>query len=161
MSTRCQIIVEGCSAVLYRHSDGYPDGPSGVLADLLPLVKRFRAVRGDDPDYLCAQILHGMVAAHHRWANKAKKDWAKRGDKFSEECRYIGYGVEALEGGLHGDLEYLYIVKSDHVEVRGVNRLFWDSPGLHNTRVEKCVRFNGKTYQGAALVAAPCNNHLT
>lgn len=67
MSTRCNIHFAdkwGDVANIYRHTDGYPDGESGVLADLgrfFAAVEEQTAATGDtrfdDPEYLAARFV--------------------------------------------------------------------------------------------------------
>jgi len=146
MSTRCQILVDGHSASIYRHSDGYPDG---VLHDLLPLVREFTAVRGNDPEYLSAQIVHHLVARHRREIAQLKKGYKDRGEtmgRLGDELPYLGYGVEGFSGTFHGDEAYIYVVKQDHVEVRetvGGFGVSADSATLANTKVIRRVGFDG------------------
>lgn len=143
MSTRSQILVDGHNAIIYRHSDGYPDGEHGVLASLLPLVKDFMLHRGPDPEYLTAQIIADQIKRHHDWF----ENWEKRFNApLQREYRYIGFGVEAWGGLLHGDIEYLYIVKTDHVEVRKPKKGFWGNSTLANTKRLKLVDFNGDKF---------------
>ena len=68
MSTRCHIAVyesEGDAkedkhhALLYKHSDGYPEG---VVPILEPFLKQFKEVRGlDDAEYLAAWTLRALM----------------------------------------------------------------------------------------------------
>ncbi|GAI51112.1 unnamed protein product, partial [marine sediment metagenome] len=60
MSTRSQIQFRDKfgTAQIYRHSDGYPNGPSGVIADLKTLkdwVDKTQTFRG--AGYLAAQFI--------------------------------------------------------------------------------------------------------
>jgi hypothetical protein len=104
MSTRCQILVQDSDVILYRHCDGYPDGEHGVMALLRPLVLSFLKHRGFDPSYMSAQI----VAAHIEKTRNGPTD-------------FLGCGVEAYKNGqLHGDIEFLYVVTKNAIEVRSV-----------------------------------------
>ncbi len=66
MSTRCQIAfyhedglaLDEWDAMLYRHSDGYPDEGAGVIATLTPVLKSCRNLR--DSEYLAAEVIEKM-----------------------------------------------------------------------------------------------------
>ena len=143
MSTPCQILVDGHTASVYRHWDGDPDS---VLPDLLPLVKKFTAVQGFDPEYLTAQIVHHLIARRRRQVSRLKKYYKDRGQsmgRLGDELPYLGYGVEGFNGAFHGDEEYIYVVKQDHVEVRKTVRGFGESANLANTNSIRSVSFDG------------------
>lgn len=130
MSTRSQILVEGSNVILYRHNDGYPDGPHGVLATLCPLVKEFVAYRGHEEDYMSAQILYAIMNPH-------KESYSK----VNTNAGLLGYGIEAYSGYLHGDIEYIYVVKKDgHIEVRKLGVTYQFS----KTVLAYCVNFDGE-----------------
>ena len=139
MSTRCQILVEGNATVFYRHSDGYPERKSGVLHDILPLVKAFTKV-SDDPDYLMAHIVHHLIAKHMKLAN----DYIKNSNSHSDEIKYIGYAVEGFDGTFHSDLKYIYVVKKDCVEIHKANSKFLDNPVIESSDIISVVDFDGK-----------------
>jgi hypothetical protein len=77
MSTRCNIHFAQngeTKANIYRHCDGYPEGPSGVLADL---EKFFDAVeaqtndsRFDHPTYLAAKFVVWQASQNCRTPDK-------------------------------------------------------------------------------------------
>lgn len=138
MSTRCQVIFEGYEkdkfhdASVYRHSDGYPDSEHGVLATLVPFAKDFMANRGHDPEYMTAHL----VAL---WINNMNEHNAKQGYS-SNMFKYTGHGVCGFKGELHGDLDYLYVVKKTEIEVRRPVNEFWDEPTVKNTKVIETVK---------------------
>ncbi len=99
MSTRCQIgfyepatkELTEFEALIYRHCDGYPDGESGVIADIQPILEDFNKYRGlDDIEYAAAWLVA-----------KLKTD-------------YINIGISK---DFHGDLEYFYAIYPDRMEV--------------------------------------------
>jgi len=154
MSTRCQIIVEGSDAVVYRHSDGYPDGACGVVKTLKPIVENFIRWRGFDECYLPAHIVADMIAVHKKDMDKTIRKMKKAGTPAAnlsayESAKYLGYGVEAYkaddENALHGDLEFLYVVKKNGtIEVRSC---FTDNDGpcnIGNTKLVKTVKYKAK-----------------
>ena len=92
MSTRCQIAfytghdkdLPQFDALIYRHWDGYP---SGVLPDLLPVLRDFHQHRGlGDVEYASAWLVS-------RWKNY-----------------YLNIGISKW---FHGDIEWLYAVYPD------------------------------------------------
>ena len=87
MSTRCMIGYEGQGALIYRHSDGYPDGEHGVLATLIPFRDHFFKLRHDAGEYFLARLL--------AW----QPDYDREG--------VTGYGIDTA---FHGDLAYYYHV---------------------------------------------------
>ena len=126
MSTRCQIMFHwgedetAVSALLYRHSDGYPDTEHGVLADLDKffddLDKNLADKRYSDPCYLAAKLLVWFVAEYqNRYFDMYKEmaSMSKTGDDYAEKkleefghpCDFLGHGIDMC---LHGDIEYLY-----------------------------------------------------
>lgn len=145
MSTRCQILVEDSSVVIYRHSDGYPQGPHGVLATLKPLVIDFIKYRGWDEEYLPAHIIADQIKHHKAWADAraAEYEAEKPGSGASyKQAGYLGFGIEGYKPGdyFHGDIEYMYYVrKSGVIEVMVPTEAFDAEPTLANLRVAKRV----------------------
>ena len=161
MSTRCQIHVDGHSTIIYKHSGGYPNDNmgkgSGILSNLLPVVKRFIKLRGfDDPDYLSARILHGLMKNNDRDYDRILRRCKREGQKpkdyqFYEDSRdTLGFGIEKYDETLHGDLEYYYVVKKDHVEVlqarKGIGFGGDDRCNIANWEVIRRVDFDGNPY---------------
>jgi len=99
MSTRCQIgfyetgetNLEKWEALLYRHSDGYPESEHGVISTIKPILDDFQANRGlDDLEYASAWLVA-----------KLKTD-------------YLNIGIS---NGFHGDIEYFYAIYPDKMVV--------------------------------------------
>lgn len=127
MSTRAMIEVEGSDVKIYKHSDGYPDGEHGVLATLKPFAKFFAKKRGDDPEYLVAQIVREFAVKDHQWAQeRTAEDIAEHGeDRYGwvDNVRTLGWG---LCTDYHPDCEYLYLVKPNgRVVVKSGDELPW------------------------------------
>jgi hypothetical protein len=148
MSTRCQILVSGHDAVIYRHSDGYPNGKSGVLHDILPTLRYFKAGRGWDEFYLTAQLVGTLVAKQKAWAKRfCKEKYPNPEDRkaYCRELECLGLGVEAFDGELHGDIDYVYVVFPEHVEVREPTWETYDeTPTLTKTKLAFKVNYAGK-----------------
>jgi len=157
MSTRCQIIVKGSDVVVYRHSDGYPDGKHGVVSALKKIVVPFLKHRGLDACYLPAHIVAGMIADHKQHMDKLIRLSENEGrhDCVSsyEQCKYLGFGVEAYneanDNALHGDIEFLYIVDEKGVEVRAADFRHDQPRNVANTTHVKTVKFATRTRQNA------------
>lgn len=131
MSTRCHIIVEdpqqGDETILYRHSDGYPQGPHGVLATLVPFVARFMKYRGWDACYLGAQIMCDQINRSRAGMRAyCEKSIAKDKEAGREPSSYdverlanvdndfLGFGISSQ---IHGDVEFIYRVTSEGINV--------------------------------------------
>lgn len=89
MGTHAFITVKGLSAGLYRHSDGYPDGPHGVLSSLAPFVAHFKKYRGDDPEYFLARLVENQLRATGLTVDKKPPF----GPKTENEDYLIGFGI--------------------------------------------------------------------
>lgn len=109
MSTRCVIeFTEGDDVVacIYRHSDGYPDGPHGVPDSL---ERFFAAVeeqcggdnRYDDPCYLAARFVVWQAA-----------QWSRGGP-----LNFLSLGITPSADS-HGDLAWVYRVDCDRGDAR-------------------------------------------
>ena len=133
MSTRCQILIKGLNANLYRHSDGYPDSEYGVLATLIPFLTEFMKVRGDDPSYMLARLAQYQ-------ANATDQHMGLHKDIDKDIYQFLGYGIDTA---LHGDLEYIYQIdtKKRVVNVLKTKDSFWDSPKLSNAKRVQVVPF--------------------
>ncbi len=105
MSTRCVINFnygKRIEAKVYRHSDGYPAGESGVLADLQRFFAEVERQTNDnrygDPSYLAAKFVVWQ-------AEEYATDW--EGNK-KQPLDFLGVGVCTRNPG---DIEYIYTVK--------------------------------------------------
>jgi len=110
MSTRCAIAFghtknhQDKLALVYRHSDGYPNGAG---ADLLKFFQDVKAcakhgdTRFDDPTYLAAKFIIWLTLKY------ANSEWHKRYPGEDHPLNQLGVGV-ILD--YPGDLEYVYVV---------------------------------------------------
>jgi hypothetical protein len=103
-------------AMLYRHSDGYPEG---VLPDLEEffddLDKNLSDKRYGDPSYLAPKLLVWLVMSHRQSMKEWYESMLERNpnDNYAREklaekshiCDFLGHGID---NALHGDIEYLY-----------------------------------------------------
>ena len=122
MSTRCQIGFYGNAkevqldkpeALIYRHSDGYPEG---VLPDILPFLKIFNEVRGlADAEYASARTLQYLTNLADEHYEKFKQNF----QSVIQEPNFSGYGI--CLHGFHGDIEYYYAIYPNRVDVYEVD----------------------------------------
>jgi len=127
MSTRCQIAfyddveekdLNNFKALIYRHSDGYPEEP-GVLPDLKDFFVRWiKTKRLNDMEYTAARCLQFLTNLYD-----AQVDLGAMKKKLIE-AMYPG-GVVSTGYGIcddfHGDIEFLYTIYLDRIDVYGVN----------------------------------------
>jgi hypothetical protein len=121
MSTRSQIrfTEDGeAVAVIYRHSDGYPEGPGGVVADL----GRFVTWLTGEPQPRPVHDLEYLAANWIYW-NK------HRLAEIHEGAEKLGIGVcPTTSDHVHGDCEYLYAFDGEILKV-SEHMGFNDRPG--------------------------------
>jgi len=108
MSTRCNIAFYSESnkkqkdfdVILYKHYDGYPDG---ILPVLLPFCTSFQQNRGlSDSQYAGAWCMY---------------EFCKYYRSYTSETDFLGHGIT---DSIHGDIEYLYKIYPDRLEVMDV-----------------------------------------
>ena len=104
MSTRCNIRIvdeSGNEVMLYHHHDGYPEGV-GKQLDLLMQAGAF----GNFP---CPEGIANKLIKWNFKFDVLKKNLENKGIDPSElTCEDDGYDVTCC---LHGDIEYMYIIK--------------------------------------------------
>lgn len=141
MSTRCQIMFHwgleetAPTAILYRHSDGYPDG---VLPDLDAFFKDMEANVPDnrftDPCYLSAKLLVWFTSRHNDMMFGIYKEMAKHatsGDDFAKKklaefghpCDFLGHGIDLC---LHDDIQFLYHIHCSQDYGAGRPMVTWE-----------------------------------
>lgn len=125
MSTRCQIgfykseksKINKPYALIYKHSDGYPDHTLPLLIDILG---KFEARRGlDDEEYLPAWVswflINDSVESMKEYAKKARQDgWPTSSPEDGIQC--IGHGL-CFDKKFHGDIRYYYRVTLQKLHV--------------------------------------------
>lgn len=122
MATRCHIIVGDYNAMIYRHSDGYPNGRAGVLFMLKPLVKKFMQGRGFlDAEYLTAHIAHRCIEIVQRDRAGNRKHYKETTGKVPEYLDgpdFLGIGIQPFTKYFQGDVAYVYkIVQNKTVNI--------------------------------------------
>lgn len=140
MSTRANIIIkdENTTLYFYRHSDGYPEGGAGD--DLTEFVKEYAtgAMRNNVNQSAGWLIVRG----HFEYKGAEPEGMPGRqpdrtGPRADSKDRFSGWKVGAYEptDGLHGDVEYIYIIDLVKMELtcRKPKAGFWDNATLKNT----------------------------
>ncbi len=118
MSTRCNIAFYESSsqpladhtALIYRHSDGYPGSDSGVLASLVPFLKTYE--RLGDAEYVAARALQKMTndydAEAARRGGCARPGGTRTAGTPGCSQGVLGYGISDT---ISSDIDYLYVVR--------------------------------------------------
>ena len=128
MSTRCQIgfyeqeekDLNKFEALIYRHSDGYPDGEHGVLAAIMPFLHWWQKGRGVmDFEYCSARLLQYLCNKYDGYSKAIGETMSEAGAIFSPEKieEFTGTLGHGISNAFHGDIEYLYAVRPNRVEV--------------------------------------------
>lgn len=151
MSTRCQIgfyeaeekNLANFKVLIYRHSDGYPDGESGVVADVMPFLRWWKTERGiSDFEYCSARLLQYLCNKYDNYSHVLFKNEANgtfESEKIGAFTGTLGHGISK---GFHGDIDYLYAVRPDRLEIYQVTGDTWN--------MESDQEINGQvTFQGA------------
>lgn len=105
MSTRSTthfLDAEGATptAIIYRHTDGYPDGAGADIATFLDRVGKLRDTRFDDPSYLAAKYVVFLAELFHEYEKE---------NGSTEPMEFLGVGVIDADPS---DIEYRYDVIS-------------------------------------------------
>jgi hypothetical protein len=109
--------------MIYKHSDGYPEG---VLPFLKEFAENFVRDRGDDAEYCVAQILRHWAIEDNEEIEarikQQKEEAEKKGDKdpyisTNYVRQFTGWGV-CLTAEPHGDIEHVYTVNLKTGKVR-------------------------------------------
>jgi hypothetical protein len=139
MSTRCQIgfyeskekSLEDFEALIYRHSDGYPDTEHGVVKAIAPFLKWWKSQRGiDDLEYLSARLLQWLC---NNYDGKGYGHF-KEGDN-----EYTGIYGHGICKDFHGDIEYFYKIYPNAIEVYKVGNI-WDKFDEKEFKLIKTVK---------------------
>lgn len=121
MSTRCQIGIyekketdlTNFEALLYRHSDGYPDGEHGVLAAIVPFCKFYHKARGmNDTEYLAARLLQYLCNEYDKAMSKYEQITPK-----IDGLQYTGLLGNGISKVFHWDIEYFYAISPGLIRV--------------------------------------------
>lgn len=134
---------------VYRHSDGYPKGESGVIADLKTFL-RWNEGRNEDVEYTAANFIYWSKRRMEENYFTPDKERSKWSDNGSTNCSilHIGFGV-CDPKHFHGDIEYYYRVvierETPRIEVYKVERENWNKPvTMKNMKLIETVKLLGK-----------------
>lgn len=133
MSTRCQIAffedkkqkdLSKFDALIYRHSDGYPGNIDkgkkeyGVLTDIIPFLIWFKKQRGlEDMEYTSARLLQYLCNRYDGEMEKTEKRVMQKMKNANKKLIFTGILGYGISKDFHGDIEYIYSVYPDRVEV--------------------------------------------
>ncbi len=124
MSTRSQIIIKATedyeqNVLIYRHSDGYPDGEHGVISTIKESLKYcWSGGRLETGDISASIIMgfHSLKGGVRQWGKEEAK-WRQGGNISIEGSIDLskGIGIKTImqDSKIHGAIEYLYIIKAD------------------------------------------------
>jgi hypothetical protein len=125
MSTRCQIgfykseksNINKPYALIYKHSDGYPDYTLPLLVDILG---KFEARRGlDDEEYLPAWVswflINNTVESQKEWIKKSKEGGYPLSSP-EDGITCLGHGL-CFDKKFHGDIEFYYRITPQKLHV--------------------------------------------
>ncbi len=116
MSTRCQIgfydkkpnasELSEFKTLLYKHSDGYPEG---VMPLLTPFLKDWKVKRGlSDIEYVSARTLQYLCNDHDKHSEEMSKEYKHLSKEWNKEFGgSLGLGICR---DLHWDIEYFYAI---------------------------------------------------
>jgi hypothetical protein len=102
------------TVLIYKHSDGYPEGTLPQLTEFSKLFNEHRGLR--DNEYATARCVQFMT----NFDDEAMKEWRKE-MKMEKEFSFLGYGVGTV---FHGDIEFYYVVTPEEIKVYEVNYNF-------------------------------------
>ena len=98
-------------AIVYRHSDGYPNGHGkDLLAFFIEVAESTQDTRFGDPSYLAAKLvvwLAKQYARHYDYDGTGKGSWVD-----SNYLDFLSVGVVQSDPG---DIDYRYIVDSSQM----------------------------------------------
>lgn len=134
MSTRCQIAfyedkkqkdLRKFDALIYRHSDGYPGNIDkgkkkeyGVLTDIIPFLIWFKKKgRLDDMEYTSARLLQYLCNEYDKGMEEIEKGVSKSLRKKKVKLIFTGILGHGISKDFHGDIDYLYAIYPDRVNV--------------------------------------------
>jgi len=170
MSTRCQIMVEGCDVLLYRHSDGYPvnrskDGRKfGVIPDIAKFIGLFMSMRGKDPQYLAAQLMWWMIQKSKVESRQRRGEDGMRRIRSDDSRMFglLGFGLDPIDQ-IHGDIAFFYIVKPDRICVYQRTQAFMeaDIPKISDLELVSMYNLQGNRMRMRKIKAVPAEDPNT
>lgn len=119
------------SAIVYRHSDGYPEGLGDDLSKFIQAVRQLRDTRLSDPSYLAAKWVVFDAVAYQEMMDSIYKDKPDTYTKLYGDRNPLAFLSVGIVQQDPGDIEYRYHVNCDGkvesivYEKRGGS---WDDP---------------------------------
>ncbi len=161
MSTRCQIVVMGdenekdlnnYEALIYRHSDGYPNG---VMPDIMPFIEWWAKGRGMvDSEYFSARFVQYLCNRHDHFTLMFHKEMPLKTSELEEKemeqfTGTLGHGICKI---WHGDIEYVYAIYPTKVVVFDCQSDWGKRKKNINKRVRKLIeveigKFNAEEFE--------------
>ena len=154
MSIRCQIAfyedkeqkdLNKFDSLIYRHSDGYPEDIEkkeyGVLVDIIPFLKWFKEQgRLDDTEYASARLLQWLCNKY----DEKMEDIELKIQEGKKKAKMIYTGIlgHGICKDFHRDIEYLYAVYPDRVDVYNITEWNLEKAKDINERVKKIKTIN-------------------
>uniref|UniRef100_A0A6M3JEG2 Uncharacterized protein n=1 Tax=viral metagenome TaxID=1070528 RepID=A0A6M3JEG2_9ZZZZ len=128
MSTRCQIgfynkkedNIKDFQALIYRHSDGYPEG---VIPDIEPFLKWWAKGRGlGDVEYVSARLLQYLCNQYDEDGKAFAKEMRSKNIPISKTTEELFTGTlgHGICRGFHWDIEYFYKIYPNAIEIYDV-----------------------------------------
>ena len=115
--------LENYEVLLYRHSDGYPDG---VLPELEKFLKFWEKARGiTDTEYCGARLLQYMC---NEMDGIYGKDFM-----LEDKNNLTGIYSYGICKNLHGDIEYYYAIYPSAIDIYEQNSSEWSGLKLLKT----------------------------
>ena len=100
-------------ALVYRHSDGYPEG---VLTDIIPFLLWWNKTRGiNDLEYVSARLLQYLCNESDLNMKNLEKQMGK--SMLSNTWDFTGIYGHGISNAFHGDIEYFYKVYPNGLQV--------------------------------------------
>jgi hypothetical protein len=123
MSTRAHIAfysekdqpLKDWDALIYKHSDGYPEGTLPLLKEFCEAFNKQRGL--EDSEYASARYVARLATERDEQLAEYRNPIAM------EEFDFLGIGISKQ---LHGDIEYFYAVFPNRIEVYRLNQDSWE-----------------------------------
>ena len=121
MSTRCQIgfyserptkeNLNNWESLIYRHSDGYPEG---VIPDIQPFLEWWSQHRGlANVEYASARLLQWMCNQY----DEAGDYWDKQANRPITPREFTGELGHGICNQFHWDIEFYYVIYPNGIDV--------------------------------------------
>lgn len=119
MSTRAQIgfyesvtqKIEKPEVMIYKHSDGYPNGVLPLLEEFCTKYAKSRGL--SDTEYAGAWYLYALIDEHVKSMKELAKNYPSL-NRNKDGHDYLGHGICKV---FHGDIEYFYRVHPNEIMV--------------------------------------------